>query len=1441
MLDRILKYSVKNKLIILFLTGIMAILGFYSLKNLSLDAVPDITNNQIQVITWAPDLSSSEVERFITVPSELKLRNLPGLIETRSISRFGLSIITLVFEDSKGIYLPRQLVSEKINELGSDLPENASPPMIAPISTGLGEIYQYYLEINPSYNAKYSLEELRTIQDWVIKKQLSGIEGVVEINSFGGKVKQLEISLNPNKLNEYELSIEDILPVLSQNNFNIGGAYIEKGPNNIFIKSEGLIQNPEDFKQLLVKNINGIPLKLGEVAEINFSSSPRFGALTANGNSEVVGGIIMMLKGSNPGNVIPEVEKRVEQINKNLPEGIQIKSYLNREDFISRTINTVKNNLIEGGLIVIFVLVLLLGNFRAGLIVASVIPLAMLFAVTMMNLFGISANLMSLGAIDFGIIVDGSVIIIEQIIHHLHKHFKGQYLSAEQKDSAILESSLKIRKSASFGEIIILIVYLPILSLSGIEGKMFRPMAETVGFAILGAFILSLTYVPVMATLFLSNKVSDKESLVEKFINKLRKQYEHLLEKAFKKSNLIIVTAFITLAGCLMIFQNLGSEFIPTLDEGDLAIQQNLPPGSSLNESIESSLEVQKVLLKEFPEVKEVITKIGTSEVPTDPMPIEAGDIMVIMKPHEEWVSAKNREEMFVKMKEKLSHIPGLSYDFTQPIQMRFNELMTGVKQDIAIKIFGDDLNKLEQLANESKLIIEKIEGCGDIKIEPIEAVNHLVIKPNYSQMARYGISLSQINNVIKSNSIGIVASHFYEGERKFEVVIRNQIKFREDLNQISELRIKNANGSLIPISELAEIKIIAEPMQISRDEAQRRVVIGVNARGRDIQSLVENINEELDKNLNLESGYFIQFGGQFENLQKARARLSIAVPLGLLLIFILLYLSFHSVKKALLIYTAIPLSAIGGILFLWMRDMPFSISAGIGFIALFGVAVLNGLVMVGHYSDLIKNNPNIDLKKLIIEASSDRLRPVLMTALVASLGFLPMALSSSPGAEVQKPLATVVIGGLISSTILTLFILPLLFYKTNAMKFKLIGKNKIAGLIIAFLLFNTNPLRAQNLNQTDSIIKSGLEKFPLIKASENTIKASEKTEKTLFDGLKLNSNLTYGQINYTTQDYNLEIGQYFDFPIYYKRLKEKLQLQTSNEKNKHLMNQLEYSKSIRQIINWILFYKEQVRFYEEQLSQINPFIDKLEKRVQIGQNTKEEIFFIQQNQLESKIILEKSYNEIEFLYNKLFQLSGYKGEIIKSDIPKINNLINQELNKDNLKILFSQNYLEQSKKEIQLARNKVMPGISIGYFNQSIELVRGYSGIMAGIQIPIFFHSDINKIKSLKLKSEALRLELESTRIEQENNLNEIIKNLKNLELEFEQLKEFQKFISADILEIGIKKFESGEINIFEFLQYLNKNLEIKIKVIQAEHLLRMQFSEYLFIQSKIYENENN
>lgn len=1441
MLDRILSYSVKNKLIILFLTGIMAILGFYSLKNLNLDAVPDITNNQIQVITWAPDLSSSEVERFITVPSELKLRNLPGLIETRSISRFGLSIITLVFEDSRGIYIPRQLVLEKINELGSDLPENASPPMIAPISTGLGEIYQYYLDIKPSYTSKYTLEELRTIQDWVIKKQLSGIEGVVEINSFGGKVKQLEISINPNKLNEYQLSIEDIIPVLNQNNFNAGGAYIEKGPNNIFIKSEGLIQNPEDFKKLLVKNLNGTPLLLGELAEINFSSSPRFGALTANGKGEVVGGIIMMLKGSNPGNVIPEVEKRVEQINKNLPEGIKIKSYLNREDFISRTINTVKTNLIEGGLIVIFVLVLLLGNFRAGLIVASVIPLAMLFAVSMMHLFGISANLMSLGAIDFGIIVDGSVIIIEQIIHHLHKHFKGQYLSPEQKDAAILESSLKIRKSASFGEIIILIVYLPILSLSGIEGKMFRPMAETVGFAILGAFILSLTYVPVMATLFLSNKISEKESKVEKIINKLRIVYENLLGKAFKKSNLIISGAFITLAGCLWLFQNLGSEFIPTLDEGDLAIQQNLAPGSSLNESIESSLEVQRILLKEFPEVKEVITKIGTSEVPTDPMPIEAGDIMVIMKPHEEWVSAKNREEMFEKMKEKLSHIPGLSYDFTQPIQMRFNELMTGVKQDIAIKIFGDDIKKLEQLAEESKIIIEKIEGCGDIKIEPIEAVNHLVIKPNYAQMARYGIHLSQINNVIKSNSVGLVVSQFYEGEKKFEVVIRNQEKFKNDLGQISELRIKNINGDLIPLSELAQIEIIAEPMQISRDEAQRRVVIGVNARGRDIQSLVENIKEDLEKNLDLGPGYFIQFGGQFENLQKARARLAIAVPLGLLLIFILLYLSFHSVKKALLIYTAIPLSAIGGILFLWMRDMPFSISAGIGFIALFGVAVLNGLVMVGHYTDLIKENPNIDLKNLIIEGSSDRLRPVIMTAFVASLGFLPMALSTSAGAEVQKPLATVVIGGLISSTILTLFILPLLFYKTDHMKFNFKTNTKKSLLFLVAIFMSASSLIAQEINQTDSIIKIGLEKYPLILAAENSVKSNEKSEKNIFEGLKLNSNITYGQINYTTQDFNIEIGQAFDFPAYYKRLKEKLQLQTNGEKNKLLINQLEYSKSIRQIINWIIFYKEQINYYEKQLLQINPFVEKLEKRVQVGQNTEEEIFFIKQNQLELKIELEKSKNEIQFLYSKLFELSGFKGEVLKSNLPQIDSLITQELSKNNPQILISQNNFDLSKKEIQLARNKIMPGFNIGYFNQSIELVRGYNGIMAGVQIPIFIRSDINKIKSLQLRTEASRLELEAVRIEQQNNLNEIIKNLKNLNLEFNQLNQFQTTISSNILEIGIRKFDSGEINIFEFLQYLNKNLEIKIKVIQAEQLLRMQYAEYLFIQSKIYENEIN
>ncbi len=1028
MIEAIIHFSVRQKLLIgLFVFGLIG-WGIYSIQHLPIDAVPDITDNQVQIITTSPSLAAQEVEQLITFPLEIALGNIPGVIETRSISRFGLSVITVVFKENMDVYLSRQLISERIKNAEADIPEDLGRPEMGPITTGLGEIYQYVIFPAEGYEDQYTSTDLRTMQDWIIKRQLTNVEGVIEINSSGGFLKQYEVAIDPKQLNSQNIKLTDIFDALARNNANTGGSYIEKTYNTYFIRGEGLLENKEAIANVVICVRDGVPLLIKDVAKIQTGHAPRFGAVTMNGIGEVVAGQVMMLKGENSAEVTNRVKERLEEIKKTLPEGIVLEPYLDRSKLVNRTTKTVTTNLLEGGLIVIFVLVLLLGNLRAGLIVASVIPLSMLFAISMMHLFGISANLMSLGAIDFGLIIDGAVIIVEAIVHRLEQQHSGRIITQATLEESILGAATRIRKSAAFGEIIILIVYLPILFLSGIEGKMFRPMAQTVSFAILGAFILSFTYVPMMSALFLPKKWVKKRTIADRIMAFFHRLYEPVLRFSFRLKGLVIGFAIALFAMSLWTFSRMGAEFIPTLEEGDFALHQILPPGSSIAQGVEVSAHLQRMLLENFPEVEKVVTKIGTAEIPTDIMPLEAGDIYVIMKPKEEWTSAKSREEMFEKMEAVMNQFPGVMYEFTQPIQMRFNELMTGVRQDIAIKIYGDNLGTLQQKAEEAEAIINRIVGVGDIQVEPVAGLQQLIIDFDRVKLAKHGLDIATINRTISTSFAGESAGYIYEGEKRFDLVVRLDEPFRQDIEQIRNLYISLPEGGQIPLSEIATVSYQEGPAQISRDDTKRRITIGVNARNRDVATVVDEIQTRLDDGLDLPVGYSITYGGQFENLQRARARLLIAVPAALVLIFVLLYFTFNSVRQSLLIYTAIPLSAIGGIWALYLRDMPFSISAGIGFVALFGVSVLNGIVLIGQFNHLKQEGVKDTLSR-IYQGARIRLRPVIMTAAVASLGFLPMAISTSTGAEVQRPLATVVIGGLISATFLTLILLPILYY----------------------------------------------------------------------------------------------------------------------------------------------------------------------------------------------------------------------------------------------------------------------------------------------------------------------------------------------------------------------------------------------------------------------------
>ena len=1063
MFQKLITYSIRHKLVIGVLSIALAIWGVWSLVHLPFDSTPDITDNQVQVITQAPSLGAQEVEQYVTTPVEMALANIPRIQERRSISRSGLSVITLVFDDAADIYWARSQVSQVVEQLEKELPKNTETEM-GPIATGLGEIYHYTIRAKEGYEHKYSLTQLRTMQDWIVRKQLSGTPGVAEVSGWGGYVKQYEVAINTDQLNASGVTVSEVFDALQRNNANTGGSYIEQNSNQYYIRGIGVVKNLEDVANITVKTVDGTPVKVGDVAKVQLGHATRFGAVTRNGEGEVVAGIAIMLKGENFQEVIKNVKERISQIQKSLPEGVVIEPFIDRTNLVDRVEGTIARNLIEGGLIVIFVLVIFLGNWRAGLVVASVIPLSMLFAFGMMKTFGIDGNLMSLGAIDFGMIVDSAVIIVEAVVTHINTgHFsqpevRAAYLAQcqnggaatpfaltqKQMDEEVHFSASRIRQSAAFGEIIIMIVYIPLMTLVGIEGKMFRPMALTVFFAILGAFILSLTYVPMASSLMLSRKVHTRKTFSDRVIEKLQAWYRPVLDWVLARNKDVITGAVALFCVSVVGFKYLGGEFIPSLEEGDFAVEMSMSQGTSLSQMVESCTKAEKLLKKEYPEIKQVVSRIGSAEIPTDPMPVERADIMIALKPKAEWTSAKTTPELMEKMEETLSAIPGLEAEISQPIQMRNNELLTGIKQDVAIKIFGDDLDVLTQQAGKVKKMIEDVPGVSGIFVEEVAGLPQIQVKYNHEKMAAYGVSVDDISEILETTFAGAVAGSLYEGDKKFDIVLRMDPSQR-NVESLEQLSIPLKDGTDIPLSQVADIDYSPAPAQVSHEDGARRIYVGFNVKGRDVQSTVEDIQEILDEKLKLPDGYYYNYGGEFENLQSATNRLMVVIPIALVIILLLLYATVKNVRESLFVFSAIPLAAIGGVWALWLRGMPFSISAGVGFIALFGVAVLNGIVLIGQMNQMQREEKTADklsasigvtelIHHRIIESCMVRLRPVLMTALVASMGFLPMALSQGDGAEVQRPLATVVIGGLITSTLLTLLVLPAI-YKTFTRK----------------------------------------------------------------------------------------------------------------------------------------------------------------------------------------------------------------------------------------------------------------------------------------------------------------------------------------------------------------------------------------------------------------------
>jgi len=1441
MFKSIIRFSVSQKLFVGITTFMLLAGGIYSMLTLPVDAVPDITNNQVQIVTISPTLAPQEVERLITFPIEIAMSNIMNVEEIRSVSRFGLSLVTVVFKESVPALDARQLVNEQIQTIGDNIPPELGTPEMMPITTGLGEIYQYYLDVAPGYEDKYDAMELRTIQDWIVKRHLSGIPGIVEINSFGGFLKQYEVAVDPDALYSLNITIGEVFEALTANNQNTGGSYIEKGRYAYYIRSEGMIHNLSDIEQIVVTNRGGIPIHINDVATVQFGAPKRFGAMTLDGKGECVGGIAMMLKGANANMVTKELQKRVEHVQKILPEGVSIVPYLNRSELVSRNISTVIWNLIEGAIIVFLVLIFFLGNFRAGLIVASVIPLAMLFAFIMMRIFGVTANLMSLGAIDFGIVVDGSIVIVEGILAYIYSsRFYGKKLTKEQMNEEIINGATIVARSATFAVLIILVVFFPILTLTGIEGKYFTPMAKTLIFCIVGALILSLTYVPMMATLLLKRHIVQKRTFSDRFFDHLNRVYQRALNFSLRHAWKTIGTAFLALAVSIWLFTRLGAEFIPTLDEGDFAMQMTLPTGSSLTRSVEASTQAEQILLNKFPEIKHVVSKIGTAEIPTDPMAIEDADIMIVMKPFKEWTSARSRAEMVDLMKDALeTEITDIEFNFSQPIQLRFNELMTGAKADIAIKLFGEDMDELYARALEAAKYIEQVPGASDVLVERAVGLPQLVVTYDRAKIARYGVSIAELNDIIRASYAGEKAGVVFENERRFDLVVRLDQEKVPELN-IDRLFVRTLEGIQIPVSELASVSLVSGPLQINRNATKRRIVIGVNVRDGDIQQVVRDIHELLDKNIQLKPGYYFEYGGQFENLQNAINTLLVVVPVALFLIMLLLFIAFRSITFSLVIFSTVPLSLIGGVLALWIRGLPFSISAGVGFIALFGVAVLTGILMINHFIELYKQNKYpMTTNRIIRKGTPHLLRPVFLTGLVAALGFVPMAIATSAGAEVQRPLATVVIGGLTVSTILTLIIIPVFYYLINSTAtikrkpfMRKIFSSKMLSILLMIMI--TIPTIAQQPITLEQAVAIAKENNPRLKSAETSIKVAKASRSESWELGSTALDYSWGQLNgLTNNDRQLAITQSLGSIItpFYKNALAGRQIATGQYYRDIV--EKEITAEVTRAWTYYLYTHSLVEMYSDLSRFAEQLLQSGELRYRAG-----DITLLERNMTATQAATMRS---------KVFQAGEeHKLAIARlqwacfSDTPVVPTdtaltLISIDTGNAQLGETYSAYYnslADEMQEKANVERSRLFPELSVGYLHQNILPDKNLNAWTVGVAVPLFFAPQKSRIKQAKLNAEIARNEAHV-------NIRELNNKLEALKSDLRRYGETVAFYRSSVLPeaealINAAKLqlEYHDTDISQFIQSMNHALDIKQAYAEAIYNYNVAALEYKLYQ---------
>ena len=1422
MLLYIINFSIKNKFIVLLFTTFIIGFGLYSLSQIPIGAVPDVTNNQVQVITTSRNLSTEDMEQFITYPVELEMANLPGVQEIRSISKFGLSVVTIVFDDDMGTFLPRQLIAEKIKSASEKIPKGFGTPEMGPITTGLGEIYQYILDVEPEFKEKYTISDLRTIQDWIVKRQLSGIPGVVEVNTWGGFLKQYEVAINTQKLNAMGITARDVFTALEMNNSITGGGYIEKVNQAFFIRGEGLVSSLEDINNIVVKNKGNLPIYIKDVANVGFGSATRFGAITGNGEGEKVLGQVMMLKDANSKKVIEAVKERVALISKSLPEGVFINAFLDRSELIARTTYTIAENLILGCLIVIFVVVLLLGNFRSGLVVASVIPLCLLFALSFMYIFGVDANLMSLGAIDFGIIIDGAVIIVEFIAFQITQNKdKIDLLSkAEQqefRDEITYTGASKMMNSAIFGQLIILIVFIPILSLSGVEGKMFKPMALTFSFALIGAIILCFTYVPVVASLFLKPSRASDRNISVRLMRWFNKIYAPVIHWALQSKRLVLFIAGLLLVGSGYLYSTMGGEFIPTLDEGDFVIQPILKTGTSLSSTVKITTEIEKILLKEFPEVEQVVTRIGAAEVPTDPMSMEESDVIIILKPKSEWTSANSKDELADKFKEALAIIPGMEVEFTQPIEMRFNELITGVRADIAIKFFGEDLDILAEIGNEIGALIENVPGAADISVEKIAGLPEMNVKFDRMKIARYGLNIQDVNDMVAMGFAGRSVGSVFEGEKRFDLVVRLDKQKRKDIDDLKNLYIDLPNGGKVPLSELADITYQKGIAKISRDDTRRRIVVGINVRNRDLQSVVDDVRRLINENIKLPVGYTITYGGQFENLESAKSRLLIAVPIALILIFILLYFAFKSVKEALMIYSAIPLAAVGGVLLLWIRDLPFSISAGVGFIALFGIAVLNGIVLIEHFKELKKEGFD-DIEELIKQGTKDRLRAILLTAAAAALGFLPMAISTSAGAEVQRPLATVVIGGLITATLLTLVVLPVLYAYFNRPIQKRTNMNSkvIVGVSVLLLLVSINLRSQEKPMRLQELIPLAIENNAGLKAYRLQVDRSDALLNSAFSFDKTQIYYEFNENNLALNNEPLRVfglQQDFRFPtVYFSERK----VNKANHQVASSTYDIQKITLERKVTNAYYAYqiaKEKEVAYKKLDSFYSNFSRISARRFELGETNYLAKITAASKQKQINLKYLTSKQEVALTYTSLLKVVQSEDPLILVRETDLKTPLDRIDMNTSVEMAYYQHRVSLLKAERSFEKQQLLPDISLQYFQGTNSgLNSSLYGYQLGLKIPILFGGRSSRIKAAGIAENIAYMKFKEYEIQRKVKYNTLNIQRNTLSKALEYYEQEGVALSDEILKTANGSFRNGEIDFYQYLQSLESAYEVKI-----------------------------